>query len=155
MGFNNIAKSSISLGVVFENNDLEIIRLVNSLLNLDLSFLNEIIAVDNKSNNEDLLNYFKQIKGVHLILIRNVRKMSLAYNRNQIFRNSHSDVVVFLDSDVEFIDRDFLSKSAYVMINSDADIACPIILSPNGTVQSFGLKKIIGLSRMFLSSIIT
>ena len=73
---------SLSLGVVFENNKHEIERLVSSLCDVDLSYLNEIIVVDNCSNEDDTLPIFDKLTGVGLVKIRNENRMSLPYNRN-------------------------------------------------------------------------
>ncbi len=150
MNFRYNAKAcSVSLGIVFENNDNKIIRLVDSLLNMNIGVLDQIIAIDNCSDNLETLNYFKKINGISLMLIRNAMKMPLPYNRNQVFRQCHSDIVVFVDSDVEFIEPDFFEKTLEIMMHAETDIVCPIILSPNGHVQSFGLKKMFKLPYIF------
>ncbi|MEM3828763.1 MAG: glycosyltransferase [Conexivisphaerales archaeon] len=128
---------------------MEVRRLLESLSKINLGQLNEIIAVDNSSSQTVEINMYKNFGNVKLRLVRNKSKMPLPYNRNQIFRMSLSDIVIFVDSDTEFIQNDFIDAVLSNFSNFNVDVMAPIIFDPSGKIQSFGLKKILGLPYIF------
>ena len=143
------ADKTIAMGVIFQDN-LEFCKtLVESLLQTDLSPLSEIIVVDNFSRDGDYAEIFGGIENVHVRFIKNLKRMPLSFNRNQVFRTSVSDIIVFIDSDVKFIQKDFFKEVLHIFDEEDVAIAAPVIYDAAGRIQSFGLKRVMKLPYIF------
>lgn len=136
---------SVTIGVVFQDTDAVVERLATSLSKIDLSNCSEIVVVDNASKNEQAINFFDTIANVKIIKIRNSVRMPLAFNRNQAFRHGTGDILLFIDSDVEFIQEDFLNVGIDNFNRYNCDLCSPVILGHDGNIQSFGVEKIAGL----------
>ena len=116
------ATLQITLGFVFQDNNVEVKRLLASLSEINLDQLDEIIAVDNSNSQSVEIDIYKNFGNVKLRIVKNKMLMPLPYNRNQIFRMSHSDIVIFLDSDVEFIQKNFIDVVLGNFSNFNVDI---------------------------------
>ena len=134
------SEPTVTIGVVFQDNPDEIRRLVESLKKIDLSYCSNIVAVDNLSTDHNVLIEFESLH-INKKLIRNDRRESLPYNRNQCIKNATGSIVLFIDSDTEFNQVDFLNVLSKNFWDTKCDIGAPIVLSPDGTIQSVGFVK--------------
>ncbi len=147
--------SKVSVCFVFQDNNNEIIRLLHSLLKIDLYYCGEIIAIDNFSKHSTAFNQIEELKkrpqfqGIRIIIIRNIIKESLPHNRNLCYENSSYDLLLFIDSDVEFIQEDFFKVLVNNFSDRKCDLMAPVIYGKSGEIQSIGLKKLFGLPYIF------
>ena len=140
----------ISVCIVVQNNHRYIRKLLNSMCNLYKSDKIEIIIVDNNSI-DDSSKEIDSFKGkLNLIYIHRERQYSLPENRNLCVKNSKGEIIVMVDSDVEFIDKNFFISVAKVFSIKDVSILSPLIIRANDNItQSLGLHAIMGIPYIY------
>ena len=147
--------SKVSVCFVFQDNNDEVTRLLNSLIKIDLYFCGEIIAIDNFSKDSTAFNQVEELKkrpefqDIRIITIRNKQKESLPHNRNLCYESSSYNLILFIDSDVEFIQTDFFKVLVDNFSEHKCDLMAPVIYGKSGEIQSIGLKKLFGLPYIF------
>lgn len=147
--------SKVSLCFVFQDNTNEVVRLLNSLMVIDIHYCGEIIAVDNFSSDCVAINLIQglkdlqKFKDIKIITIRNSKRESLPHNRNLCYKNSSCELILFVDSDIEFIQDNFFEALINNFSNYKCDLMAPVIYGKLGEIQSIGLKKLFGLPYIF------
>lgn len=81
----------------------------------------EIILVNDYSNKKLILKILKKFDKNKIFLINNEKNMGLFQSRIIGVKNSHGNVIAFLDSD-DFVTSDFYRKNIFKMIQDNSDI---------------------------------
>ena len=93
--------SKVSVCFVFQDNNDEITRLLNSLIKIDLYYCGEIIAIDNFSIDSSAFNQVEELKkrpefqDIRIVTIRNKKKESLPHNRNLCYESTSHNLILF------------------------------------------------------------
>ena len=104
---------------------------LNSFLRL------EILVVDNGSNDKTLekLGQFKSLANYVVKIISLEKNIGTTTSRNLAIKESKGQILVFIDSDVEFNSYGFEDMVNYLMNNKEIGILAPRIEYPNGNIQ--------------------
>ncbi len=93
-----------------------------------------------------ILPKFEHIK---IKTIRNNKREPLAHNRNICWKYSSGSIILFVDSDVEFIQEGFINNIANNFFSDGCDLMAPLIYGAEGEIQSIGLKRIFNIPYIF------
>ena len=102
----------------------------------------KITIVDNNSNLETktLLNSFRK-NYTNIEIITNEKNLSFSKANNIAFKKSKSEYILFLNNDIEIIDRNWLIGLISEMENNkNIGAIGPLLLYPNYTIQSAGIN---------------
>lgn len=93
----------------------------------------EIIVVDNGSEDDTVvvLNKIKNVK-----IIKNGTNLGFAKANNIGLKSSNSDYIVFMNSDIELIDKSLIEMVNYLKDNQNVGIIGPKFLNPDKTPQA-------------------
>ncbi|MGC9124221.1 MAG: glycosyltransferase [Thermoplasmata archaeon] len=121
----------ISICIVTQNNYNFMEKLLNSIFTLYQDSKIEIVIVDNnsKDNTSQLIEDFKNKGRIPIIYIKRKREFSLPENRNLAIKNSNGDIIVMIDSDIEFVDKKFFNTIRKIFQNNDVIMLAPLIIS--------------------------
>ncbi len=145
----------ISICFVFQDNNIEVNRLLKSLTQIDLGNCVDIIAIDNFSRDNkaicdiQALKQISKFEHVNVQTIKNEKREPLPYNRNLCWKNSSGNIILFIDSDVEFIQEDFLNLIEINFTSQGCDLIAPLIYGPHEEIQSLGLKRFHNIPYIF------
>jgi GT2 family glycosyltransferase len=142
----------ISICIVTQNNYNFMEKLLNSIFTLYQDSKIEIVIVDNnsKDNTSQLIEDFKNKGRIPIIYIKRKREFSLPENRNLAIKNSNGDIIVMIDSDIEFVDKKFFNTIRKIFQNNDVSMLAPLIIfSKTGLTQSLGLENIFKIPYLF------
>lgn len=141
----------ISICVVTQDNANYIEKLLNSIKKLKYLEILDIVIVDNHSNDStrEIINQFKGKMNINYTYAEERRP--LPANRNLCVQKSIGDIIVMVDSDVEFIQPEFIDNIISIFVKyKEIAILSPIIIdSKTGLAQSLGLKKLLHIPYIF------
>lgn len=90
--------------IILSHNNKHIDIVLHSILN-QIHKKDEVIVVDDHSENE-YLNFLKEIEAEHKIkLVHSIKTGNRSHNRNIGAKNSHNDILLFMDGDMVLIDN--------------------------------------------------
>jgi GT2 family glycosyltransferase len=79
------------------------------------------------------------------------KQYSLPEDRNLCIKNSKGEIIVLVDSDIEFIDKDFFISIAKIFSNQEVSILLPLIIGANDNItQSLGLHATMGIQYIYI-----
>lgn len=148
----------ISIIIVTYNSEEDIKGCLDSLLTEE-STRNEIIVVDNASKDHtlDIIGQYKR----RITLVECKENFGYAQANNIGFKKSAGKYVFLLNPDTVVIGGSLRKLFDYMEMNQDVILLAPLVLNPDGSVQS-SLRRfpdyrtlffeLIGLSRIFPSS---
>lgn len=142
----------ISVCVVTQNNYKHMKLLLNSLFALYSSQEIEIIIIDNNSSDDTskLINEFIVLSKIKIKYIHRERSFSLPENRNLAVKNANGNIIVLIDSDVEFIDLNFFDTVKSIFYDNSVFILSPLIIGRrDGLTQSLGLSRLFKMPYIF------
>lgn len=142
----------VSICVVTQDNADFIKILLKSLEILKHTEALDIVIVDNYSNDltSEIVSGFRDKMNLDFIHLN--KRRSLPANRNLCVQKSKGDIIVMIDSDVEFLQPEFIENVVNIFVkNKDVTMLAPIIVdSRTGLVQSLGLRKLLRIPYIFV-----
>ena len=101
-----------------------------------------LVIVDNDSNSETKA-YLQELKDTifNIDVITNSENLSFSRANNEAVRRFPSDYILFINNDIEIIERDWLTSLVREMkSNPKIGAVGPVLLFPDYTIQSAGIK---------------
>ncbi len=105
----------------------------------------EIIIVDNASDDEQAVTYFKQLANGHsnIRVIRDDRPFNYSQLNNNAVEHANGELIGLINNDIEVISPDWLSEMVGIALQKDVGAVGAKLYYPNDTVQHAGV--VVGL----------
>ena len=126
----------VSIIIPTKNNTIVVKRLIESLITKTNYPYYEVFLIDNQSDNQDTLDYYKQIiKNSNIKIIPFQEKFNFSKANNLGAFHSNGELLLFLNNDMEIIKSDWLSELVQWALLPEIGIVGAKLLFPAGTIQ--------------------
>ncbi|OSS41185.1 Glycosyl transferase, group 2 family protein [Desulfurella amilsii] len=141
----SLPKVSIIIPNKDHKNDLE--KCINSILKSTYKNY-EIIIVENNSTEKSIFNYYDYLKATYSFI--NILEWEKPFNyagiNNFAAKFAKGDVLLFLNNDIEIINKDWLEEMLMFIQRDDVGIVGAKLYYPDNTIQHAGV--IIGINKI-------
>ncbi len=131
------AKVSI---IIPSKNSYDILKVaINSILE-KTSYKNyEIIIVDNGSDEEDVLEYYKKLQDENIKIVQYNEKFNYSKACNLGAKNATGEYYLFLNNDTEILHENYLDVMLSYALRKDVGVVGARLLFGDGTIQHAGV----------------
>ncbi|MHB8129608.1 MAG: glycosyltransferase [Mobilitalea sp.] len=142
---NTLIDKKVSIIIPNKDSYYYINKCINSIIE-NTKYINyEIIIVDNNSNDIIVKKYYEEIKynkNVKILYYNN--EFNFSAINNYAAKTSNSDILIFLNNDIEILDTLWLSSIVFYL--SDLNVGCVGVklLYPNNLIQHAGVTLGLG-----------
>jgi len=130
----------ISIIIPYRDKVFYLKNCIESILKNSCNFEYEILLINNNSIENITLQYTNSLNSLHNIrLFDYVEPFNYSAINNFAVKNAKGKFILFLNSDVKVISKNWLGNMLYLFDDSEIGVVGAKLLYPNGTIQHAGI----------------
>ena len=127
-------KLTVTVGIPAYNEEINIRPLLKDILKQNRKgyLLSKILVISDGSTDKTTkyANYFNKRK---ITVLENSMKMGISYTQNRIIKNTFTDILLLLNSDIRIFDKNFIEKLILPITNFKTDLVAAGVIEMNPT----------------------